>query len=298
MDRFAGVYPAPVTPMTAADEFDDKAFARVLEFNLQAGVHGFWLAGGSGESVMLDDEENNRVASVAAEVVGDRAATIMHVGAPTTRRSIAMAEHAAAAGVDALCCVPPFFYARSDEEIVEHYRAVAAAADLPLFVYNLPHMTGFEITPELMQKIADGVPQLVGLKHSAAYYANLQEFMALDLPACFVGNCLLLLPSLAVGAAGCIDGPPNMAPEVYVEVWDAFHAGDLERAQAAQDRGRQIKDLLREFGPERFHAVLKIVVGERLGIDCGVPRRPALPLSTQQREQIVAKAASLGLTRV
>ena len=297
MDRFRGVFPAPVTPMTSAGEFDDEVFARVLEFNLQAGVHGFWLAGGTGESVLLDDEENERMASVAADVVGDRGATIMHVGSPTTRRSAVMAEHAAAAGVDAICCLPPVFYARSEAEIVEHYRAVAAAADLPFFVYNLPSMTGIEITPDLMRKIADAVPQLVGLKHSASNYANLQEFMAMDLPACFIGNCLLLLPSLSLGAVGCIDGPPNMAPEVFVEVWDAFHAGDMERARTAQERGRQIKELIRECGPHHFHAVLKTIVGERIGYDCGDPRRPGLALSPEQREHILAKAAAFGLTR-
>ena len=297
MKSFKGVFPAPVSPMTAAGDFDEAAFARVLDFNLQAGAHGFWLAGGSGESIMLDDDENKRLATVAAEVVGDRGASIMHVGSPTTRRSAALAEHAAAAGVDALCCVPPLFYKRTDEEIVEHYRAVAAAADLPFFVYNLPNMTGVEITVELMRKLIDGVPQLAGLKHSAPHFGTMMEFLEMDLQ-CFIGNCTLLLPALAAGAVGCIDGPPNMAPEVFVEVWDAFHAGDLERAREAQRRGLAIRNLLTEFGPERFHSVLKTVVAERIGLEHCDPRPPALPLTPQERQHILAKAAALGLTSV
>jgi dihydrodipicolinate synthase/N-acetylneuraminate lyase len=297
MKSFKGVFPAPCSPMTAAGDFDEAAFARVLEFNLQAGVHGFWLGGGSGESIMLDDDENKALATVAADVVGDRAANIMHVGAPTTRRSATMAEHAAATGAHAICCVPPFFYKRTDEEIVEHYRVVAAAADLPFFVYNLPHMTGVEITVDLMRKLVDGVPQLTGLKHSAAQFGTMMDFMAMDLQ-CFIGNCTLLLPALSVGAVGCIDGPPNMAPEVYVEVWDAFQAGDLERARKAQRRGLAVRDLLIEFGAERFHSVLKAVVSHRIGLDCGEPRPPALPLTPQERQHIVAQADKLGLTAV
>ena len=297
MKSFRGVVAAPITPMTAAGDVDESAFARVLEFNLQSGIHGFWLAGGSGESIMLDDEENRRLATVAAQVVGDRGISIMHVGAPTTHRSAAMAEHAASVGVDAICCVPPFFYQRSDQEIVEHYRVVAAAADLPLFAYNLPNMTGVEITPDLMRMIADRVPQLRGLKHSAPRFATMMEFLAMDLD-CFIGNCHLLLPALAAGAVGCVDGHPNKAPEIFVEVWDAFQAGDLERARQAQRHSLAIQGMFAEFGSERFHAVLKTIVAERIGLDNSHPRPPALQLSPQERDRVLTEAAALGLTPV
>ena len=127
------------------------------------------LAGGTGESVLLDDEENMRIADIAADQNRGRVNNIMHVGAATTKRAAAMAEHAAGAGVEAICCVPPFFYRQTDEAIVQHYRTVAAAADLPMFVYNLPGATGVEITPELMLKIQEGVPQLKGLKIGRAH---------------------------------------------------------------------------------------------------------------------------------
>ena len=97
--------------------------------------------------------------------------------------------------------MPPFFYKPSDEAIVEHYRVVAAAADLPLFVYNLPQATGTEIMPDLMKKIQDGVPQLKGLKHSALTFTSVREFAKMGL-SCFVGNSALMLPGLTVGACG------------------------------------------------------------------------------------------------
>ena len=154
--EFHGIFPAIITPMTPEGKLNEVAFRKVIEFNIQAGVHGFWVAGGTGESVLLDDEENNRIAEVIADQSNGRIKNIMHVGAPTTARAAKMAEHAAKAGVESICCVPPFFYGRDDAEIVEHYRIVAAAADLPLFVYNLPGATGVEITPALMRKIQDG----------------------------------------------------------------------------------------------------------------------------------------------
>ena len=295
MTEFKGIFPAIITPMTSEGRLNEAAFREVMEFNIRAGVHGFWVAGGTGESVLLDDEENARIAEIAADQSRGRIKNIMHVGAPTTARSARMAEHAARAGVEAVCCVPPFFYKQSDDAIVEHYRVVAAAADLPLFVYNLPQATGVEVSPELMLKIQEGVPQLAGLKHSALTFADVRAFAKMGL-SCLIGNCMLMLPALTIGATGCVDGPPNIAPELWVELWNAYNDGDLESAEAAQDRASEVRALVAEFGG--IHATAKVLLSERLGIDCGDPRPPGLPLTPQQRTALLERAADLGLTRV
>lgn len=291
MPEFKGILPAIITPMTPEGKLNEDAFRQVMEFNIQAGVHGFWVAGGTGESVLLEDEENRRIAEIAADQSQGRITNIMHVGAPTTVRAARLAEHAAKAGVEAICCVPPFFYRQSDDAIVEHYRVVAAAADLPFFVYNLPQSTGVEITPELMAKIQEKVPQLTGLKHSAPYMGHVRAFAQMGL-ACLIGNCRLMLPALTIGATGCVDGPPNMAPERWVALWQAYQAGDLAKAQAAQEHASQVADLVQPF---KFHAIAKAVIGARLGIDCGDPRPPGQPLTTGERAELMGKIAELGL---
>ena len=187
MKDFKGVYPAFLTPMDKDEAVNEEAFRKAMEFNIQAGAHGFWVAGGSGESVLLDDAENNRIAEISVDQAAGRAKIIMHIGAPTTKRAARMAEYAAKAGVDAICCVPPFFYHQSDEAIVEHYRVVGAAASLPLFAYNLPGATGVELYPERMEKIKEGVPQLEGLKHSGMNFAFVRDYVKLGL-SCFMGN--------------------------------------------------------------------------------------------------------------
>lgn len=291
MPEFKGIFPAIITPMTSDGAFHEAAFRQVMEFNIQAGVQGFWVAGGTGESVLLEDEENRRIAEVAADQSQGRIVNIMHVGAPTTVRAARLAEYAAKAGVEAICCVPPFFYRQSDEAIVEHYRIVAAAADLPFFVYNLPQSTGIEITPELMAKIQEKVPQLAGLKHSAPYMGYVRSFAQMGL-ACLIGNCRLMLPALTIGATGCVDGPPNLAPERWVALWQAYQAGDLAKAQAAQEHASQVADLAPPF---KFHAMAKAVLGARLGIDCGDPRPPGQPLTTGERAALLEKIVALGL---
>ncbi len=289
--EFSGVFPAIITPMSPDGQLNESAFRQVMEFNIEAGVHGFWVAGGTGESVMLDDDENRRIAEIAVDQARGRVKNIMHVGSPTTSRSAKMAEHAAKVGADAICCVPPFFYLQTDEGIVEHYRVVAAAADLPFFVYNLPQLTQVEITPDLMQKIQDKVPQLVGLKHSAPYMGFVRYFKNMGLN-CMVGNARLMLPALTVGATGCIDGPLNMAPELWVEIWNAFEAGNLEQAIAAQEKASQVAALIENL---KFTAVIKAVLSERLGIDCGDPRPPFQGLTSSERSELIQKIRALGL---
>ena len=293
MRKFRGVYPAIITPMTAEGGLNEDAFRKVLEFDIQSGVHGFWVAGGTGESILLTEEENNRISEICADQGQGRVNNIMHVGASTTVQAARQAEYAARAGVQAICAVPPFFYGASDESVVEYYRVVGAAADLPLFVYNLPQATGIDISPELMQKIRDGVPQLQGLKHSSTIFANIAAFADMGL-SCFTGNSTLMLPAMTIGACGLVDGPPCVAPELWVEVFDAFNEGDLERARDAQHRASAVTEAVVKFG---FHPAIKYAVSQRLGVDCGNPRPPLPALTAEQRVEVRDSLERLGLLR-
>ena len=290
MSDFKGVYPAIVTPMTPSGDLNEEAFRVVYEGNVRAGAHGFWIAGGTGESVYLTEAENNRIAEIAADWNGGRVKNIMHVGAATTAQAARQAAHAAKAGVEAICAVPPFFYGVEDYAIVEYYRVVGAAADLPLFAYNLPHATGVDIDPDLMAKIQDEVPQLRGLKHSSSEFHNVAAFINMGLD-CFIGSSLLMAPALAIGAVGCIDGPLCIVPELWVDIWDAHRSGDTDATRAAQERATQFVSLSRSIP---FPAGFKALAGARFGIDCGDPRPPFPPASDEQKTSLVAKAESLG----
>ena len=283
MDKeFYGVYPALITPMDSDGKLNESALRKVIEFNINAGVHGFWVAGGTGESVLLDDEENRRIAQIVCEESRGRVKNIIHVGTPTTTRSAKLAEHAAKSGVEAICCVPPFFYRQSDDAIVEHYRVVASAADLPFFVYNVPQWTQVEITPNLMQKIKEKVPQLVGLKHSAPYIGPIRQFCKMGL-CCMMGNSRLMLPALMMGASGCIDGPPGMVPEIFVDIWDSFQSGNFKQSRESQEKGAQVGALVENT---KMHAYYKAFIGKRLGIDCGQPRPPFEGLTSSEKDEL------------
>ncbi len=294
MNEFRGIYPALITPMTREGDFNEDAFRRLVEYNVKSGAHGFWVAGGAGESVLLGDDENARIAKAAVEQASGRAKIIMHVGAPTTERAASMAENAAAAAVDAICAVPPFFYRVGPNEIAEHYRVVGAAADLPLFIYNLPGATDVEITLDLAETIREQVPQLAGLKHSAPAFVNTRHFARMGL-SCLIGSAALLLPALTIGASGCVDGPLSLSPDVWVNIWTAYHNGDIKTAEAEQDRAAELYLIFNRAG---YIASMKALISEKLGIDCGDPRPPQRPLTSEESAYVIRTATELGMMEI
>ena len=213
------------------------------------------------------------------------------VQANTTAEAVRLAKHAAAAGVDWVCAVPPFFYKPTDAAVVAHYAAIAAAADLPFFCYNLPQSTNLEITAELMAKIKAGVPQLRGVKHSAPTFGTTTQFVDMGLDV-FAGDSSLMLANLTLGGKGCIDGPPLMYPEIWVEIYNAWKAGDMDRARAAQQKAADIKFWVRKYGQP---ATQKLVLSAKLGIHCGEPRLPIPPMSDKEKKEVLSAAKDFGM---
>ena len=288
--EFEGVYPAIITPLDKENNFKEKEFRKVVEFNIQAGVHGFWVSGGTGESVYVKPEDIQEVIKSAVDQSNDRAKIIAHVGALTTKLSQDLAYSAADSGAHAICAVPPFFYGPSIETIINHYKAISdASGNLPFFVYNLPQSTGTEITPETMEIIKSEIPNVAGLKHSGPKFTDLRGFVKLDL-SCSIGNAALMLPALTLGASGCIDGPLNAAPELWVKIWDLFNNKNFDQTINAQEEATQFSNIIRDFG---MHATIKEIISYRLNIDCGSPIPPLPQLSKTEKTKLITDIKKL-----
>jgi N-acetylneuraminate lyase len=293
--EYKGVFPAPPTPVTEDGRIHETALRALLEDNIAYGAGGFWMAGTTGEGPILTDEQRDAVARISGEVCKGRALVIMHVGAISTASAVKAARTARSAGCDAVCCLPPFLFPSSERSRVEHYKAVAdAAGDLPFFVYNLPQLTQVETGPALMEKLMREIPTLKGLKHSAPNFADIRIFADMGL-TCFSGNGAFPLPALTMGAVGTIDAPLSLAPWHYAELYSAWKAGDLARAQDLQNGVRKYVDLLWMF--YAMADVCKVVLSERLGIDCGRSIPPVNRLNDDERREVLRVAQSLGVTR-
>jgi N-acetylneuraminate lyase len=289
MGEFRGVVPALITPFNAEGAFDEAAYRQLMEHNILQGVDGFWIAGGTGESVLLSEEEVIQIARVSADQSKRRIKSIVHVGSLTTKSAVRMAKAARDAGVDAISCVPPFFYRPKETEIIEHYRAVADAASLPFFVYNQPKYTGVEITPTLMQTIIEKVPHVAGIKHSAPDFHNIRRFAKMGIDV-FTGSGSLFLAGLSAGASGVVDGPLCVAPRLWVDAYKLFKEGDLQGAQALQERGARLIDLAGKYG---MQATCKVLTEAWVGVSSGAPRAPLLSLTEDETRHLLGEAAEI-----
>ncbi|MDA1297913.1 MAG: dihydrodipicolinate synthase family protein [Chloroflexi bacterium] len=292
--EFKGVFPAPPTPIAKDGSVNEKALRALLDDNIANGVGGFWMAGSTGEGPILTEEQREAVARVSGEVTQGRALAIMHVGAISTASAVKAAKQAKEHGCAAVCCVPPFFFRTSVRSQIDHYKAVADAADgLPFFVYNLPQLTQVETVPALMEKFMAEVPTIIGLKHSAMNFQEIRAFADMGLK-CFSGNGALPLPALTMGAVGTVDAPLSIAPWHYSELFAAWERGDMARAQELQDGVGEIVSLVRMF--EAPADVCKAILSERLGIDCGRSIPPVNRLTDEQRKEVVRLAKERGFT--
>ena len=290
--EFKGVYPAIITPLDKKNKFKEDIFRKIVEFNINSGAHGFWVSGGTGESVYVDHNEIKQVIKSSVDQSQNRAKIIAHVGSLTTYNSQLLAESAANSGAHAICAVPPFFYKPDIKTIIKHYKAISdAAGNLPFFVYNLPQSTGTEITPLMMKEIIDAIPNTSGLKHSGPAFTDLKGFVNLNI-SCFIGNANLMLPALTLGASGCIDGPLNAAPELWSNIWKTFRQNKLEESMIAQEKAIKFSNIIRDFD---MHASIKEIISQRLNIDCGNPIPPLPQLNENEKAKLISDVKKLNI---
>ena len=161
---FSGLIPAMVTPFDEGGEVDLRATEAVVDHFVGAGVDGISTLGSTGEFSHLTDDERRRFAEELVRIVRGRVPLLIGVGASSTKETIELARHAERLGVDGVLVVPAFYWKVGDEALFKHFVAVAESVDIPVLLYNIPMLTGIDLSPGLIARIADECPNVVGLK--------------------------------------------------------------------------------------------------------------------------------------
>ncbi len=271
-----GVCPAMATPVLADGVTVNTAvIPQLIQFLIDAGVKGLFVAGTTGEGILLDTQQRIRLAETAVAAMNGRLPVILHVGANRMDTAMTLARHAAKLGVDGIAAVTPYYYGVHDEALVTYYRTVSEAApETPLLLYDIPHMAVNGISPALIPKLIEEVPTLAGIKSSLndAQRIRLQIFAFADSHIVLVGNEAIALGSLTMGAHGMISGLSTAVPEPFVALTKAVGEGDLETAQKWH---RIINQLLTKIPAGARIGAIKAILTER-GFEMGtaVPPRP------------------------
>ena len=283
MRELRGIYPATVTSFDREGAYDPKAMRRIVRHQLNAGVHGFYLCGGTGEGLLMPREERQAVLEDVLDEVQGRAGVIAHIGAFQTVETIALARHASAAGADAISALPPaYFYNLDERALVRYYTAVAEATEVPLLIYNIPQRTGITMTRNLFEQLLE-VENIVGMKDSSGDLFALSLFLSGEQkPLIFKGEDTVLSAGLMAGACGGIGATYNVFPQLFVELWNGFQAGALEDVGRIQGRINQLIDALTVVN---LFGGLKQTLGW-MGLECGVPHTPNRPLTGEEVERL------------
>jgi 2-dehydro-3-deoxy-D-pentonate aldolase len=169
---FRGLIPAMGTPFDKRGEVDLGDTEAVVERFIEAGVDGISPLGSTGEFSHLTGEERKRFAEEVVGTSGRRVPLVVGVGAAGTREAIELVRHAEGVGVDAVLIVSPFYWKVGEEALFRHFAAVVESVDIPVLVYNLPMLTGIDLSPSLIARIAAECPNVIGLKDTVTEYRH------------------------------------------------------------------------------------------------------------------------------
>ena len=287
---FYGIWPAMLTPFDRQGDVDLPAIDHLVEHLLNEGAHGFYVCGSTGEGLLMNVQERAAVAERTVQQVRGRAPVMVHVGAIPTRDAAALAAHARDIGADAVAAIPPTFFAYSFNAIKAHYRAIGEAAQIPLYIYNIPQAAGVNVTPAMVAEMKREIPNLVGLKFTAYNFYEMRQIIELDNMTVFSGPDEMCLPALTMGVVGAIGSTYNPMTRHFVRLYEAFQAGRLAEAQDLQFQANRI---IRVW--TSFPGALKVMMRWQ-GVPIGAPRRPMEPLPVEREEELASALQAAGYT--
>ena len=236
MSRFGSVITAMITPFTADGALDHEGAAELARWLVAQGNDALVLSGTTGEAACLTDEEQIALWHTVRAAVD--VPLIAGSGTNDTRHAAELTSAASGAGMDAVLIVTPYYNRPSQAGIEAHFHHVCAATELPVVVYDIPVRTGRKIGTELILRMANDIPNVVGLKDAAGDPGATARLIAAAPEGfeVYSGDDPLTLPLLAVGAVGVIGVATHWAAPVMTQMISAFKAGDIARAQELNAR--------------------------------------------------------------
>ena len=231
MTPFGRVVTAMITPFTGDGRVDEDSLARLSQHLVEHGSDALFVAGTTGESPTLTDDEKIGLIHSVRRAVGDSTRLLMGSGTYDTAKSVELSKRAADAGVDGLVAVTPYYSKPEQRGLVGHFTAIADASDVPVMLYNIPGRTGRLIEVATLAQLA-GHDNIVAVKDAVMDIDHTSETVASapDL-AVYSGQDSYTMPMMAVGAVGVVSVVSHLAGKQVAAMVDAMHAGNLVEAR-------------------------------------------------------------------
>lgn len=270
-----GIYVPLATPFRPDGTLHEGELRKLIAL-IAPHVDGFVPNGTTGDFPLLSPKERLRILEIVVEEVGNRKRVIAGTGAIATTEIVELAKAARDAGADAALVVKPYYVRPTAAGLRDHFLTAAQTLEtFPFLLYNFPKLMGQEIPVEVVADLTRKADNVVGMKDSSGQLPYTLSVIEAT-PSRFnvlVGHGALLLPAIAMGAAGAILAAANLVPHAYRAMYEAAQANDWQHARDLQSRIYPVAELVSRFGSLAVRAGLKI-----LGFAMGEPR---LPLSTE-----------------
>ena len=287
-NKFRGIFCALNAIYDKDDNIDTEKMKQLVKVYKERGVKGVYACGSTGEGFLLSIDERKRVAEAVMEAAGDDFTVIVHIGCPSTKESIELAKHCESIGVDAVSAVPSVYYHLPAESVKLHWQSIIDSTSLPFIIYNIPQLTGFDLTPQLLSELAEN-EKVIGVKNSAepVYLMERYRQAAGEDFIIFNGSDEQFVGGRLMGADAGIGGTYGCMPELFVALDKLVNENKIEKAKALQFKINEcIFDLL---SCKSLYGAAKQVMSIRFGIDCGDPRKPFLPVAKEDALPIAEK---------
>lgn len=294
MPPFKGSITALITPFKNG-KVDDRAFQKLVEWQIDQGTHGLVPCGTTGESPTLTHDEHRRVVELCVEAAAGRVPVIAGTGSNSTTEAVELTRHAMSAGADGVLVVTPYYNKPTQEGLYLHFKAINDCADVPLIIYNIPGRSVIDMSVETMARLFK-LKNVVGVKDATANMARASQQRA-ALGSEFIqlsGEDATALGFMAHGGQGCISVTANVAPALCAEFQLACLAGNFRLALQLQDRLMPLHDALfveSNPGPVKYAA-------SKLGLCTSETRLPLAPLASASRKRVDDALSAVGLVAV
>ncbi|MDJ1499611.1 dihydrodipicolinate synthase family protein [Xanthocytophaga agilis] len=280
---FKGIIAYPITPFDNQEKVDIPLFKKQVDRLIVSGAHGIAPLGSTGVLPYLTDEEKEAVTEATMQQVANRVPTLVGVSNLTTDKTIYHARFAEKAGATAVMIIPMSYWKLTDDEIVQHYDAVASKLSIPIMVYNNPATGGVDMSPALLKRLLK-IPNVTMIKESTGDIQRmhyLRKELGEDV-AFYNGSNPLALAAFAAGANGWCTAAPNLIPELTTQLYNTIQNNDLAEAQRVFYQQLDLLKFIVSKGlPRAIQAGLNI-----LGEDGGQLRSPLKPLTNIESAEL------------
>ncbi|WP_133967113.1 4-hydroxy-tetrahydrodipicolinate synthase [Eubacterium limosum] len=290
---FTGSCVALITPFKD-NKIDFDRFRELIDWHIENGTDAILVAGTTGETSTLTDQEHLDLLRVAGEHIAGRVPYIAGTGSNDTAYSIMLSKYAEEQGADAVLVINPYYNKSTQKGIYVHIKAIADAIKVPIIVYNVPSRTGANISVSTMQKLAE-IPNVQAVKEASGDISQITEIARtcggkLDV---YSGNDDQTLPILSVGGKGIISVSANIIPKDMHDLVAAFMDGDVDRAREMQFSTNLINlAMFYETNPIPVKTAMRL-----LGTDTGEMRLPLVEMEEANEARLVEALKEYGLLK-